>query len=57
MEKKNKKGELSEKTLTVEDLIRVVGGADKGGGGTSDPGGEIKYTQREGRYPPVKGNF
>ena len=57
MEKKNKKGDLSEKTLTVEDLIRVVGGTDKGGGGTGDPGGEIKYTQREGRYPPVKGNF
>jgi len=46
----------SKKTLTVEDLASVMGGATKGGEeGTVKYGGETKYSQRESRYPAVVG--
>jgi hypothetical protein len=44
------------KSLTVEDLASVVGGATSGGEeGTLKYGGETKYSQRESRYPVVGG--
>ncbi len=54
---KNDKKPLG-KTLTVEDLAKVIGGADgETEEGTLKVGGEQKGRQRESRYPPVIGGF
>lgn len=50
-----KKSDRLQKTLTVEDLAQVIGGVADTEEGTLKVGGEEKYPQREGRYPPVIG--
>ena len=55
IEKPAKKSERLQKTLTVEDLAQVMGGAADTEEGTLKVGGETKYTQRESRFPPVIG--
>ena len=49
---KQQNDEQKLKTLTVEDLAQVVGGAATTEDGDLKVGGETKYPQREGRYPP-----
>jgi hypothetical protein len=49
---KEKKPEQNMKSLTVEDLAKVVGGA--AASEDESPGGEIEYTQRKSKYPESK---
>ena len=54
-DKTQKKSDQLKKSLTVEDLAQVIGGAADTEEGTLKVGGETKYTQRESRFPPVIG--
>jgi hypothetical protein len=56
-DKNVKKSDRLKKTLTVEDLSQVIGGAAETEEGTLKVGGETKYTQRESRFPPVIGGI